>query len=577
MHSIKQFFLRLGWKRFFIYFLTLWVMLNFAQSVFTELHSDEAYYYVYGENLAWGYFDHPPMVGLMVYISGLLFSGNLAVRFVTVLLQLFTLILIWKLIEEKSPDTRKIALFAIISSSTIMFQAYGFITTPDAPLLFFTALFLLAYRKFLQRESWGHTLLLAVSMSGMVYSKYHAFLVIGFVLLSNLRILTRYRFRIAGALAVMLLIPHIYWQVSMDFPSFKYHLGGRSSSFRWKYFLEYLPNQLAVFNPFTFAAAVYALAKYKPAKYKPHDLFYRGLYSLTIGTIAFFWIMSFRGHVEPHWTVVCTIPMIMLIYRCSLRDKKLMKYVKYCILPSISLLYAVRILLVSDVLPEHLNFYGKEKRSKAIETVAGELPVVFTGSFQNPSNYHFFTGKEATVLSAINTRRTQFDILQKELGYHGKPALVCSMIPGKSQEYSVDGIKFHAFRAASFQSVNRLEISYELPENSIHTGDTLRIAFEIFNPSDFTIDFHHPEFPVSFKAVYITDTKKFEFKDCILLQDVATLPAHARVKGFLKTVAPNLDANGCRFTLSLDNTLCCSQNSKLTHMKVARHSEYSEE
>jgi hypothetical protein len=245
-----------------------------------------------------------------------------------------------------------------------------------------------------------------------------------------------------------------------------------------------------------------------------------------------------------------------------------MKYVKYCILPSVSLIYIARVLLVSDVLPERLNFYGKDRKNKAIETIAGELPVVFTGSFQNPSNYHFFTGKESTVLSAINTRMTQFDILQKELSYQGKPVLVCSVIPGKSQEYSVDGIKFHAFKAARFQSVNRLEIDYKLPENIIHTNDTLDITFEIFNPSDFTIDFSHPEFPVSLKAVYVTDTKKFEFEDCILLQDMVTISAHARIKGSLKTVVPELDTNVCRFALSLDNTLCCAQNSKSTYMRV---------
>jgi hypothetical protein len=245
-----------------------------------------------------------------------------------------------------------------------------------------------------------------------------------------------------------------------------------------------------------------------------------------------------------------------------------MKYVKYCILPSVSLVYIARILLVADVLPERLNFYGKDRKNKAIEIIAGEFPVIFTGSFQNPSNYHFFTGKESTVLSAINTRMTQFDILQKELGYQGKPVLVCSVIPGKSQEYSVDGIKFHAFKAESFQSVNRLEIDYKLSENNIHTNDTLHIAFEISNPFDFTVDFRHSEFPVSWKAVYITDTKKIEFEDCILLQDMTTLPAHARIKGFLKTIVPELETNGCRFALSLDNTICCAQNSKLTYIRI---------
>jgi hypothetical protein len=537
-----------------------------VQSVFTEILSDEAYYFVYGENLAWGYFDHPPMVALMIYISKLLFSGNLAVRFVTVVLQLCTLVLIWKLIDEKSADTRKIALFAVISSSVIMFQAYGFITTPDVPFLFFTALFLIGYKKFLQRESWGNTCLLAVAMSGMIYSKYHAVPVIGFILLSNLRLLTRYKFWLAGLFAIVLLIPHIYWQIATDFPSFKYHLSDRSRNFRWSYFFEYLPNQLAVFNPFTFAAAVYIFIKYKPK-----EVFDRGLYFLAGGFILFFWAMTFRGHVEPHWTVVSTIPMIVLIYRYSLLNKKLMKYVKYCVLPSVALVFLARILLVSDVLPERLDFYGKDKRFKAIETVAGELPVIFTGSFQNPSNYHFFTGKESTVLSAVNTRRTQFDILRKELDYQGKPALVCAAIPGKSQEYNVDGVKFHACKTANFQSVNRLEISYELPDGNIHMRDTLHVTFEIVNNTDFAVDFRHPEFPVSWKAVYLTDTKKFEFEDCSLLREIPTLPAHTKIKGVLKTVVPNLDTNDCRFALSLDNTICYAQNSKFTYMKFEKN------
>ncbi|MDR2027355.1 MAG: glycosyltransferase family 39 protein [Prevotellaceae bacterium] len=566
MYNIKRLVFAINPKRFFLCFSVIWILTNLVQSVYTEIHSDEAYYLIYGENPAWGYFDHPPAVGLMTYISGLFFSGNLAVRFLTVLFQFFTLVFIWKLIDGKLADTGKVVLFAIISSSTVMFQAYGFITTPDVPFLFFTALFLIVYKRFLRGESWGNVCLLAISMAGMIYSKYHAVLVIGLILLSNPRILARYRFWLAGLFATGLLIPHIYWQISMDFPSFKYHLSDRSSHFRWSYFLEYIPNQLAVFNPFTFAAAIYI-----SVKYKPKDVFDRGLYFLFTGFILFFWIMSFRGHVEPHWTVVCTIPMIILVYRYSLQDRRVMKYVKYGIFPSIALIYLARVLLVADVLPKRLDFYGKEERYKAIETVAGELPVIFTGSFQNPSNYHFFTGKESTVLSAVNTRKTQFDILQKELDYQGKPALVCAVIPDKSQEYNVDGVKFHAFKAQNFQSVNRLEINFELQNKEVYINDTLHITFEISNPTGFTADFRHPEFPVSWKAVYHTDIKKFEFRDCIIDGEITTLPAHTKIKGVLKTAVPDLDVSDCRFALSLDNTVCYAQNSKFVLLSLKKN------
>lgn len=41
-------------------------VLNLVQASITELIYDEAYYWYYAQNLAWGYFDHPPMVAFMI-------------------------------------------------------------------------------------------------------------------------------------------------------------------------------------------------------------------------------------------------------------------------------------------------------------------------------------------------------------------------------------------------------------------------------------------------------------------------------------------------------------------------------
>ena len=149
MRELVNFVISQDRKRLFAFLLMLWLGMNFFQAIFTEIMTDETYYFLYGQNLAWGYFDHPPMVALMTWLSALICKGNLSVRFVTVFMQFFTLVIIWKLIDEKKPDTKKVALFFIISMSMVMFQAYGFVTTPDAPLLFFASLFLFVYRDFL--------------------------------------------------------------------------------------------------------------------------------------------------------------------------------------------------------------------------------------------------------------------------------------------------------------------------------------------------------------------------------------------------------------------------------------------
>jgi len=566
------FMLRQDWKKLFALLLVLWLGMNLFQAVFTEIMKDETYYFLYGQNLAWGYFDHPPMIALMTCLSALICKGNLSVRLVTVFIQFITLLIIWKLIDEKKPDAKKVALFFIISLSMVMFQAYGFVTTPDVPLLFFASLFLLVYRNFLQKESWLHTFLLAVAMAGMIYSKYHAALIIGCIVLSNLRLIGRPKFWIAVLMTILLLIPHIYWQFSMDFPSFNYHLSDRSRRFKWLFFFEYLPNQLVVFNPFTFGATVYIFVRNK-AK----DLFERGLYFLTGGFFFFFWLMTFRGHVEPHWTVVCTIPMIILLYRRSLHDRKLMGFVQRWILPSIILVFLTRIVFVTDWLPEHLDFYGKKEKSEAIRSVVGALPVVFADeSFQNPSTYRYFTGQESFVLSSIKSRRTQFDLWQNELAYQGQPVFICRYREGISNEYHINGHSFSGYFASDFQSVNRVEIKYKLPRQELFQGDTLQIDFEMYNPTSAAIYFRHAEFPVTCKAVYIrrlnsddsVENKEIVLIDCELEHEIIILPANTTITGSLKTVVPSVKPSEYSFALTLDNTVCYAKNSEFTSIKI---------
>ena len=159
----------------------------------------------------------------------------------------------------------RVYTFFIVSGSIFMFSGYGVITAPDAPLLFFTALFLFSYKRFLVSQQWSVTLLLAVSMAALVYSKYHAVLVIAFAVMSNLILLKRRRFWIAGILALIVTLPHFYWQFSHEFPSLQYHLAYRLENFKVKHVLEYLPNQMALMNPFTLGAAAFVVIKFEPS------------------------------------------------------------------------------------------------------------------------------------------------------------------------------------------------------------------------------------------------------------------------------------------------------------------------
>ena len=86
----------------FSLFLGILLILNIVQAYFTPLIYDETYYWYYSQNMAWGYFDHPPMVAVLAKISGFLFQGEIGVRLLGCLMGAGTLSLLWSLVEAKN-------------------------------------------------------------------------------------------------------------------------------------------------------------------------------------------------------------------------------------------------------------------------------------------------------------------------------------------------------------------------------------------------------------------------------------------------------------------------------------------
>lgn len=570
--------------------LFVWFVVNLLQGIFTEIQEDEAYYHLWGEHLAWGYFDHPPMVALMTFLSSKLFSGTLGVRFFTIIASCLSMFVIWKIASfnclPQNDNSRlpqcdsptifdATLLFFTLAFSIVMFNIYGFVATPDAALILFSALFLLIYQRYLADQSWKNALLMGLTMALMVYSKYHAFLLLGLIVLSNLKLLKDGKFYMACLLALALLTPHILWQINADFPSFRYHLSGRSEAFRWSYFFEYLPNQLLVFNPFTFGAVVYVLFQHKSwiassyllamtphlglrviaSKAKqstektPNQTFERGLKFILIGFFFFFWLMAFRGHVEPHWTIVSMIPTVVLVYRKALIDEKLRRYIKRFVMPSLLLIVAFRIALLTP-LAARFGFSDKERQYETIAKAAGDNPVVFQGSFQKPALYHYFTGKPSSTLRSYYDRKTQYDLWQFDKDWIGKTVFVNGHLEGLSRHYHGDGVEVEGYLCDDFSTANRLVTTFEITNANaameFHLGDTLRIDFAIHNPCNAPIDFLRKDFRMVIKAHYLPGDA---YSYCSY-QKFGVIEPHSTYRGQMYTVVSSDLALG-KYTFNL--------------------------
>lgn len=103
-------------------------------------YTNEAYYYLYAQNLAWGYFDHPPMVGF-VSALGLWVTPwcsptfGLRVGFIAMFAASTWLM---ARLTARSFGERAGVMAALVLNLTIFYGlVVGTLAGPDGPLLFF--------------------------------------------------------------------------------------------------------------------------------------------------------------------------------------------------------------------------------------------------------------------------------------------------------------------------------------------------------------------------------------------------------------------------------------------------------
>lgn len=459
------------------YIIGIWLAVNLLQAIITGLHSDESYYWMYSQNLAWGYFDHPPMVALFIYLGHLILPGEIGVRLVFILLSTVTFALILNELNEKK-DLFFVALF-MFSFPLIHTHIAGFMALPDAPLLFFTLLFLIAYRKFLEQPNWKISILLAVIIAAMIYSKYHAFVIIGLTLLSNLKLFKSKYFYGIILLTLLLLAPHLYWQYANDFPTFKYHLIERAKPFRLKYVFPYLTGQLAIAGPLTGVLVFWELSKFKI-----RNLFQRALIYNILGFYILFFIMSFKNRIEAHWTAAI-IPMLMMAtYPLIVNDPKIKLWFKRLALPVIVLLFLFRLYIALDVIPNvgHLKitFYNRKASALEIKKMAEGKKVAFFDNYAAASNYVFYTGDSVVLLSTPTYRFCQYDLWNDEKygegstlfavqSKHLNPPHLQRMVTGEMKGYII---------VDKFQSLNPLKIKLN---KTIEEGNQLVFQVALTN------------------------------------------------------------------------------------------------
>src|SRR5438552_3904211 len=151
------------------------VGLRLVAAAFAPITFDEAYYWMWSKSLAGGYYDHPPMVAIVIRL-GTMIAGDteLGVRLVSILLALPMSFAVYQAAAILFGGRRMAATSALLLNITLMAAVGTMIVTPDAPLLVASSFVLYSLAKVLETGRGAWWLAVGLSVGAALLSKYTA-------------------------------------------------------------------------------------------------------------------------------------------------------------------------------------------------------------------------------------------------------------------------------------------------------------------------------------------------------------------------------------------------------------------
>jgi 4-amino-4-deoxy-L-arabinose transferase-like glycosyltransferase len=282
------------------------VRIGFVASAPYPLHWDEAQYWGYGLEPAFGYYSKPPMVAWLIALTtAAAGDSSFGIRLASPFLHAGTALLA-ALAARRLFGIRE-AVWAGLTWATLPAVGYsaGLMTT-DPPMLLFYALALLAYIRAIEGTHIGWWLLAGLALGLALLSKYTA---LAFIVSAALHLATpaaRHHLRTPGpwlafGLAFLVVSPNLAWNAAHGFATIL-HVGENAAlggaSLDPGGLLHFVAAQFGVFGPVLMAALILMLLRWRDAAADPRQ---RLLLAFVWPLLALITAQSLLSHAYANW------------------------------------------------------------------------------------------------------------------------------------------------------------------------------------------------------------------------------------------------------------------------------------
>ncbi len=290
----------------------LYLLLNFQY----DLYVDEAYYWGWSKDLAFGYYSKPPMIAWTIAIFTQICGDTLfCIKLPSILIYPITTLFIY-LIAKKLFDT-KVAFWSGVAFITLpAVSMSSFIISTDVLLLLFWAIALYFFLQAIETDKWSHWLAAAVAAGLGLLTKYTMIIfiisVFFYLAISQYRQhLQNPKLYITAFIAALIYIPNLVWNYYNHFITFVHtqHISKihSKSHFHFDKLLEFWAAQMAVFGPIFFLIFFYLLVR--PIK----DERFKVLYTFALPFFAIISLQAFLSRALANWAAPTYVAATILV------------------------------------------------------------------------------------------------------------------------------------------------------------------------------------------------------------------------------------------------------------------------
>jgi 4-amino-4-deoxy-L-arabinose transferase-like glycosyltransferase len=410
-----------------------------------DLVGDEAYYWMWGQHLAWSYLDHPPLHAWLLWLVSKVLGWSLfSARALTWLTLGGILAIFADWSRRFAPENPALWFWRTVATylASPLFFAMTAIAYNDHLLVFLCLLAIHCFAVYADgterglpgRRRWLY--LAAVALGLATLTKYNGvFVGLGFLLCFLLSPGLRRELRtphpwLAAGVALLLQAPVVYWNLTDGLASYRFHLldrwGGGIGALHWQHPLNFALYSIATLSPFLLWPLLRMIMT--PAA----GLFERNARRLalsifTVSTVTFL-VVSVVLDAYFYWNIVAFVGLIPLLTRFMANRWLRTAHLVFGLALSGLATYNLAVLPLTGSIfgTNHgsaINF-GWEQVAAHVEAAEAKEPTDIVGAtrYSTTSQLGFALGIKNAV--KLSPEHSQYDYWQASLPLGGKSALI---------------------------------------------------------------------------------------------------------------------------------------------------------